>query len=121
MMSSGASPIARGTAVVNGIAVPDALLVPDDWQDSLFVGVSPVEVSWFADVAVAHAVEVCGRIAGVEPQVRRVVDRYFDTPARDLFRQRISVRLRQHVSPPRNVAFEIIATGWAERSRLRRV
>lgn len=121
MSSSGAPPIERGTAMVNGIAVPDALLVPDDWYPSLFVSVSPVEVSWFADVPVARAVAVCAEITGVEPRVRRVVDRYFDTPERDLLRHRVSLRLRQHVHPRSDRAFEIIATGWAERASRRRV
>jgi hypothetical protein len=121
MSSPGAPPIERGTAVVNGIALPDALLVPDDWLPSLFVSVSPVEVSWFAGVPVARAVAVCAAVTGVRPHVRRVVDRYFDTPERDLFRRRVSVRLRQHVHPRREVAFEIIATGWAERASRRRV
>ena len=121
MTSPGAPPIERGTAVVNGIAVPDALLVPDEWLSSFFVSISPLEVSWFADVSVARAVEVCAGVTGVQPQVRRVVDRYFDTPARDLFRRRVSVRIRRHASPRRGLAFEIIAVGWAERASRRRV
>lgn len=122
MIPSGAPPIERGTAVVNGFAVPDALLVPDDWLPSLFVSVSPMEVSWFADVPAARAVDACARVTGVEPRVRHVVDRYFDTPERDLFRRRVSLRVRKHVHPPRNVVFEIIATGWPpEGSTPRRV
>ncbi|HEX8907531.1 MAG TPA: CYTH domain-containing protein, partial [Longimicrobiaceae bacterium] len=121
MTSPGAPPIERGTATVNGITVPDALLVPDSWLPSLFVGVSPVEVSWFADVPVPRAVAVCGEVTGIAPRVRHVVDRYFDTPDRDLFRSRVSVRVRQHLEPPRDVAFEIIANGWDEPSAPRRV
>lgn len=112
MTSPGGPPIERGTASVNGMAVPDALLVPDAWMPSLFVSISPLEISWFADVPVARAVEVCRAATGVEPRVRRVVDRYFDTPGLDLFRSRVSVRVREHVHPPRDIAFEIIATGW---------
>ncbi|HSU15959.1 hypothetical protein [Longimicrobium sp.] len=112
MTSSGAPPIDRHTAAVDGFVVPDALLVPDDWAPSLFVRISPVEVSWFAGVPVARAVEVCREVTGVEPHVRRVIDRYFDTPGLDLFGRRVSVRVRQHVEPPRAIAFEVIATGW---------
>jgi hypothetical protein len=121
MTSSGAPPIDRGTAAVDGFVVPDALLVPDGWTPSLFVSISPIEVSWFADVAVERAVEVCRAVTGVEPRVRRVVDRYFDTPARDLFRRRVSVRVRHHVQPRRDIAFEIIATGWSDEAEQRRL
>lgn len=121
MTSSGASPIDRGTAAVGGFAVPDALLVPDGWTSSLFVSISPIEVSWFADVEVARAVEVCREVTGVEPRVRRVVDRYFDTAGRDLFRRRVSVRVRQHVEPRRDIAFEVIATGWGDEAVSRRL
>jgi hypothetical protein len=121
MTSSGAPPIDRGTADVDGFVVPDALLVPDDWAPSLFVSISPIEVSWFAGVPVDRAVEACRRVTGVEPRTRRVVDRYFDTPARDLFRRRVSVRVRQHVEPRRDIAFEIIATGWGDEAVSRRL
>ncbi len=121
MSPSGAPPIERGTASVNGMALPDALLVPDEWMPSLFVGISPEEISWFAAVPVARAVEVCRVATGIEPRVRRVVDRYFDTPDRALLRRRVSVRVRQHVHPRREIAFEIIATGWGEPSVPRRV
>ncbi|MBV9107980.1 MAG: hypothetical protein JO306_01070 [Gemmatimonadetes bacterium] len=112
MTSPGGPPIERATASVNGMAVPDALLVPDAWMPSLFVRISPLEVSWFADVPVPRAVEVCRAATGVEPRVRRVVDRYFDSPGLELFHNRVSLRVREHVHPPRAIAFEIIATGW---------
>jgi CYTH domain len=113
--AAGAAPILRGTARVNGTELPEGLLVPDSWLPSLFVRVSPVEVSWFAGVPVERAVEVCREATGVEPRVRRVVDRYFDTPGRSLFGRRVSVRLRHYVDPPREIAYEIIAVGWGGR------
>ncbi|HEU4560413.1 MAG TPA: CYTH domain-containing protein [Longimicrobium sp.] len=108
----GAAPIMRGTARVNGTPVPRALLVPDAWLPSLFVRVSPAEVSWFAQVPAGEAVQVCREATGTEPRVRHVIDRYFDTPDRALFRKRVSVRLRHYVHPPREIAYEIIAVGW---------
>ncbi|HET7229461.1 MAG TPA: hypothetical protein VFJ16_05630 [Longimicrobium sp.] len=113
-MPAGASPILRATARVNGIELPEGLLVPDHWLPSLFVRVSLAEVSWFARVPVERAVEVCRRATGLEPRVRSVVDRYFDTPDRALFSRRVSVRLRHYVDPPREIAYEIIAAGWGE-------
>lgn len=110
--AAGAAPVTRGTARVNGTAVPPGLLVPDAWLASLFVRVSPAEVSWFARVPVADAVAVCRAATGVEPRVREVVDRYFDTPDRALFRRRVSVRLRHYAHPPREIAYEVIAVGW---------
>jgi adenylate cyclase class IV len=112
---AGAAPILRGTARVNGLPVPEALLAPDAWLPSLFVRVGPVEVSWFAQVPVERAVEVCREVTGLEPRVRHVVDRYFDTPGRALFRRQASVRLRHYVHPPREIAWEIIAVGWGGR------
>ena len=111
----GAAPIIRGTARVNGTAVPPGLLVPDAWLPSLFVRVSPAEVSWFARVPVDEAVAACRRATGLEPRVRQVVDRYFDTPGRALFGRRVSVRLRRYLHPPREIAYEIIAVGWGRR------
>ncbi len=114
--AAGAAPIVRATARVNGIAIPEALLVPDAWLPSLFVRVGPVEVSWFARVPVGEAVDACRAATGREPRVRHVVDRYFDTSARDLFRRRVSVRLRHYVDPPREIAYEVIAMGWGGRA-----
>ncbi|HYH80269.1 MAG TPA: CYTH domain-containing protein [Longimicrobium sp.] len=113
---AGAAPILRETARVNGHAIPEALLVPEAWLPSLFVRVSPAEVSWFARVPVTEAVALCRAMTGVEPRVRRVVDRYFDTPDRDLFRRRTSVRLRHYVHPPRTIAYEVIGVGWGGRA-----
>ncbi len=113
---TGAAPIMRGTARVNGTPLPRALLVPDAWLPSLFVRVSPAEVSWFAQVPAEEAVQVCREATGVEPRVRHVIDRYFDTPDRSLFRRRVSVRLRHYVAPPREIAYEIIAVGWGGHS-----
>lgn len=111
--SMGAAPIVRMTARVNGTPLPQGLLVPDAWRPSLFVRLSLAEVSWFAGVPVARAVQVCNEVAEVGPnRVRRVVDRYFDTPDRALFGRRVSVRLRHYVDPPREIAYEIIAVGW---------
>lgn len=112
---AGAAPILRGTARVNGTSIPGALLVPDAWLPSLFVRIGPVEVSWFAQVPVARAVEVCRDVTGLEPRVRHVVDRYFDTPGLALFRRQTSVRLRHYLDPPREIAWEIIAVGWGGR------
>lgn len=109
---AGAPPIGRVSARVNGATLPQALLVPDAWRTSLFVRLSLAEVSWFARVPVRRAVEVCSAATGLEPRVRRVVDRYFDTAGRALFGRRVSVRLRQHVEPRREIAYEIIAVGW---------
>jgi adenylate cyclase class IV len=111
-VAAGAAPILRHEAEVNGTVLPEALLVPEAWLPALFVRVNPVEVSWFADVPVAQAVAACAAVSGIEPRRRHVVDRYFDTPARSLFRRRVSVRLRHYVDPPRAVAYEIIAVGW---------
>jgi len=109
----GAAPIVRMTARVNGTELPHGLLVPDEWLPSLFVRLSLAEVSWFAGVPVARAVEACTAATGVQPvRVRRVVDRYFDTPGRALYRRGVSVRLRHHVDPVREIAYEIIAVGW---------
>ena len=110
--AGGAPVLERETAAVNGFRLPDALLVPEEWCPGFFVRVELVELSWFAAVPVAEAVAACRAATGVEPRSRRVVDRYFDTPDRALYRRRISVRLRHYVHPPRNVAYEVIAVGW---------
>jgi adenylate cyclase class IV len=110
--TAGAPPILRHEAEVNGIVLPDALLVPEAWLPGLFVRVNPVEVSWFADVPVARVVAALTAVSGKEPRRRHVVDRYFDTPGRALFHRRVSVRLRHYVDPPRSIAYEIIAVGW---------
>ncbi|HET7464704.1 MAG TPA: CYTH domain-containing protein [Longimicrobium sp.] len=108
----GAPPIERVTARVNGTAIPQGLLVPDAWMPSLFVRLSLAEVSWFARVPVRRAAQVCSAATAQEPRVRHVVDRYFDTRDRELFGRRVSVRLRHHVEPVREIAYEIIAVGW---------
>lgn len=116
------APAAGRAPQVNGVAVPEALLVPEAWLPSLFVRVDMSEIAWFADVPVERALEVCREATGVEPRRRRVLDRYFDTPGRALFGRGVSVRLREYLEPPREIAYEVIAAGWGgERSGGRRV
>lgn len=97
---------------VGGVPIPPGLLVPHEWLPGLLVRLNTAEVAWFANVSAAEAVEICRRATGVEPRRRVVLDRYFDTPDRRLLRGSVSVRLRQYVHPPREIAYEIIAVGW---------
>ena len=98
---------------LDGVFLPGEVLSDDPSLGPATFRSAPVEVSYFVAHPADEVARVCEGLAdGTAPRRTEVVDRYFDTPDQALFRQGVSVRLREYLRHTRPVVFEGVAVSW---------